>query len=84
MWLSDPPEEKTEAYRKRTRAKVQQSYPYELLFNSRIAYLKTEKLLKVILSGHEHCGLRERFSDTAVQYVAGANFHFHANDVLIM
>lgn len=49
-----------------------------------IAYLKTEKLLKAILSGHEHCGMQEQFSPTATQYVAGANFHFHADDIMII
>lgn len=46
-----------------------------------IAYLKTEPLLKGILAGHLHITVQERFSPTAVQYVVGGNFMFHAQEV---
>ena len=48
-----------------------------------IAYLKSEKLLKGILSGHLHFAFEERFSPTAVQYVAPGNFLFAAREVLV-
>ena len=49
-----------------------------------IAYLKEEKLLKAILSGHEHFTMEERFSPTAVQYLVGGNFMFAAREVLFV
>ena len=48
-----------------------------------IAYLKSEKMLKGILTGHLHITVQERFSPTAVQYVVGGNFMFHGQEVLI-
>ena len=47
-----------------------------------IAYLKTEKLLKGILSGHQHITMQDRFSPTAMEYVVGGNFMFHGEEVL--
>ena len=47
-----------------------------------IAYLKSEKLLKAILVGHEHMVLQDRFSPTAMQYAVGGNFAFHGQEVL--
>lgn len=47
-----------------------------------LAYLKTEKLLRAMLTGHLHYDIEERFSDTCVQYVTGANFMFRARLVL--
>ena len=47
-----------------------------------IAYLKTEPLLKAILSGHEHIDIEDRFSPTAMQYVTGGNFMFHGREVI--
>ena len=41
-----------------------------------IDYLKAEPLLKGILAGHLHRVAEDRFSPTAVQYVAGGNFSF--------
>ncbi len=41
-----------------------------------IEYLKGEPLLKGILSGHLHMFAEDRFSPTAMQYVAGGNFSF--------
>ena len=49
-----------------------------------IAYLKEEKALKAILSGHEHMTMEERFSPTAVQYLVGGNFLFAAREVLFV
>ena len=49
-----------------------------------IAYLKQEKLLKAILSGHEHLTMEERFSPTAVQYLVGGNFMFVARELLFV
>ena len=49
-----------------------------------IAYLKEEKLLKAILSGHEHMTMEERFSPTAVQYLVGGNFLFAARELLFV
>ena len=48
-----------------------------------IAYLKKEPLLKAILSGHFHISVSDRFSPTAVQYVAAANFRYFGQEVLI-
>ena len=39
-----------------------------------IDYLKAEPLLKGILAGHLHLVAEDRFSPTALQYVAGGNF----------
>ena len=43
-----------------------------------------EKLLKAILSGHEHMTMEERFSPTAVQYLVGGNFLFAARELLFV
>ena len=48
-----------------------------------IAYLKSEKLLRGILSGHLHLAYEERFSPTAVQYVAPGNYLFAAREVMV-
>ena len=48
-----------------------------------IAYLKKEPLLKAILSGHFHISVADRFSPTAMQYVAAANFRYFGQEVLI-
>ena len=48
-----------------------------------IAYLKSEPLLKAILSGHEHITVEERFSPTAMQYLIAGSFAFTARHVLI-
>ena len=47
-----------------------------------IASLKTEKLLRGILSGHLHFAMQDRFSPTAVQYLVGGNFMFHGREIL--
>ena len=49
-----------------------------------IAYLKGEKLLKAILSGHEHLTMQEEFSPTCTQYVVAGNFLFHGREVLFI
>lgn len=49
-----------------------------------IAYLKTEPILKAILSGHEHLMFEEQFSPTARQYMVGGNFMFHGREVLFV
>ncbi len=46
-----------------------------------IAYLKKEPLLKAILAGHLHIAVQDRFSPTAMEYVAGGNFMFHGLEV---
>ena len=46
-----------------------------------IEYLKGEKLLKAILTGHLHVSVQERFSPTAMQYVVGGNFLFGGEEV---
>lgn len=48
-----------------------------------IAYLKDERLLKGILSGHLHISVQDRFSPTAMEYVVGGNFMFHGQQVLV-
>ena len=48
-----------------------------------IRYLKSERLLKGILAGHEHVSMSDRFSDTAMQYVVGGNYSFHATEILL-
>ena len=47
-----------------------------------IAYLKGEKLLKGILTGHMHLTASDRFSPTAMQYIVGGNFMFHGEEIL--
>ena len=47
-----------------------------------IAYLKTEKLLRGILTGHLHFTMQDRFSPTANQYIVGGNFMFLGQEVL--
>ena len=47
-----------------------------------IAYLKSEPLLKGILTGHMHLTASDRFSPTAMQYIVGCNFMFHGEEVL--
>lgn len=49
-----------------------------------IEYLKGEPLLKGILSGHLHMFAEDRFSPTAMQYVAGGNFSFVGRKVRIV
>ena len=48
-----------------------------------IEYLKGEPLLKGILSGHLHMFAEDRFSPTAMQYLAGGNFSFLAQTVRV-
>jgi 3',5'-cyclic AMP phosphodiesterase CpdA len=48
-----------------------------------IAYLKTEPLLKAILSGHEHYSLDERFSPTATQFLVAGNYAGAVRHLLI-
>ena len=48
-----------------------------------IEYLKGEPLLKGILSGHLHMFAEDRFSPTAMQYVAAGNFSFKAHKVKV-
>ena len=47
-----------------------------------IAYLKSEPLLKGILTGHMHLTASDRFSPTAMQYIVGGNFMFHGEEIL--
>lgn len=47
-----------------------------------IAYLKSEKLLKALLIGHEHITMQDRFSPTAMEYCVGGNYAFHGEEVL--
>ena len=49
-----------------------------------IASLKTEPLLKGVLSGHLHLVAEDRFSPTAMQHVAGPNFSFLAQMVRVV
>ena len=48
-----------------------------------IEYLKGEPRLKGILSGHLHMFAEDRFSPTAMQYVAGGNFSFLGQTVRV-
>ena len=47
-----------------------------------IKYLKSETLLKGILSGHMHITVEERFSPTAMQYLVAGNFAFAGREIL--
>ena len=47
-----------------------------------IARLKSERLLKAVLVGHEHFSMRDDFSPTAKQYIVGGNFMFHGREIL--
>ena len=46
-----------------------------------MAFLKRQKTLKAILCGHMHSAFQDRFSDSAVQYVAGGNFKGEAYEI---
>ena len=48
-----------------------------------IEYLRGETRLKGILSGHLHLFAEDRFSPTAMQYVAAGNFSFKAHKVKV-
>ena len=48
-----------------------------------IDYLKAEPLLKGVLAGHLHRVAEDRFSPTAMQYVAGGNFSFSGQTVRV-
>lgn len=47
-----------------------------------IKYLKKQKLLKAILTGHEHFSIEERFSKTAMQFVTSGNYLFAGREVV--
>ena len=47
-----------------------------------IKYLKSEPLLKAILAGHQHLTAQDRFSPTAMEYLAGPNFLFQGQEVM--
>jgi len=49
-----------------------------------IAYLKSRRELKAILTGHTHFSFQEPFSPTAVQHIAGPNFLFAGTEMLIV
>jgi hypothetical protein len=61
--------------------RIQQEDPMTREF---IEYLRHEPLLKAILAGHEHVTIQDRFSETADEYVVGANFLFAAREVLFI
>ena len=67
-------------------SKFRNETPKPIAFGKRgqefIKYLKSEPLLKGILSGHEHITVEERFSPTAVQYLVAGNFAFAGREVL--
>ena len=46
-------------------------------------WLKEQPLLKAVLAGHIHVTVADRFSSTAVEYVAGGNFLFHGQEITI-
>ena len=47
-----------------------------------VRYLKSEPLLKAIFAGHYHCGMSDRFSPTAMQYVVGGNFRYCGQEIM--
>ena len=47
-----------------------------------VAMLKSEKLLKAVLVGHEHFSMRDDFTPTVGQYIVGGNFMFHGREFL--
>ena len=46
-----------------------------------VDYLRGEPLLKAVLCGHLHFSWQGQFSDTAPQYIAGANFKGQVNEI---
>lgn len=170
MWLSDPKEEHTEAFKDLTRSKVQAAYPFDVRFQSTVVrgvnfitlddiygyvtqeqvdrfkdevkkglpivlcmhvpfmtdniwratikwwqvkgklksgavpkatgdfevqqtdpvtrdfirYLKKQKLLRAILTGHEHITVQDRFSPTCTEYVVAANYLYHVEEILFV
>ena len=48
-----------------------------------IFYLRSQPLLKGLLTGHYHFDVQDRFSPTANQYVVGGNFLFHGQEITI-
>ncbi len=49
-----------------------------------ILSLRQQPLLKAILCGHEHITVEDRFSPTAMEYVVGGNYMFHAREILFV
>ncbi len=47
-----------------------------------IRYLKSEPLLKAILTGHVHYFSEERFSPTAMQYTVAGNYMYSGQEIL--
>lgn len=47
-----------------------------------IGTLRREPLLKAVLVGHSHITVQDRFSPTAMEFGVGANFMFHAEEIL--
>ena len=62
---------------KTRRAQMEDSVTREF-----VAALRSERLLKAILVGHEHFSMRDVFSPTACQYIVGGNFMFHGREFL--
>ena len=48
-----------------------------------IFYLRSQPLLKGLLTGHHHFDVQDRVSPTASQYVVGGNFLFHGQEITI-
>jgi UDP-2,3-diacylglucosamine pyrophosphatase LpxH len=46
-----------------------------------VAYLKSQRLVKAVLCGHCHKFWEERFSQTAMMYVADATYHGGCNEI---
>ncbi|MDO4858564.1 MAG: metallophosphoesterase [Thermoguttaceae bacterium] len=76
-YVTGAPEELIRHYPKH-RFEQQRANDFTLEF---IDYLKKQPLLKAILCGHLHFPFQERFSETAIQYVAGANFRGEAYEI---
>lgn len=47
-----------------------------------VAYLRKEPLLKAVLAGHLHITVQDRFSPTAMEYLAGPNFLFCGQEIV--
>lgn len=76
-YVTGAPEELIKNYPKQ-RYEQQRANDFTLEF---IEYLKKQPLLKAILCGHLHFPFQERFSETAMQYVAGANYKGEAYEI---
>lgn len=60
---------------------IQQTDPVTRNF---IKYLKKQKLLRAILTGHEHITIQDQFSPTCTEFVVAGNYLYHVEEILFI